>query len=270
MTQPAARAPLRYAAFALWTLGAPALAFLALAPKDANEAGPAMLVLLLSPALAGFVATRGLPTQPPGGPTLPAVGLAFGVMCAVITVSTLGAFAGGALVPTGSFVAAGALPGAITGLVTSSLEELGWGAGGITLARRAFGPRVGVLSLGVLWAAWHLVVAALAPPAVVLGMFGTEHPLAPARVVAFIVGCVAFRILVTALRDRSNNVWPAVAAHATGNVLLGALVGSGVARIDADGPWALFPGPTGLPFLLATAAAAALLLRRDDPPRSAA
>ena len=254
---------LRFVVFAARTLGAPALAFLALAAQDAEAAGPAMLVLLLSPALAGFVLTRGLGPAPSAGPTLPAVAVALGAMSAVIAVSALGAFAGGTLVAAGPFAPAGVFPGAVTGLVTSTLEELGWGAGGLVLARRALGERAGVLALGLLWSAWHLVVAGLAPPAIVVGMFGTDHPLEPARLASFIAGCVAFRHLITLLQRRSNNVWPAVAAHATGNVLLGALLGSGVARLDPEGPWAWFPGPTGLPFIAATLVAIVVATRAD-------
>jgi hypothetical protein len=50
--------------FTAWVLGAPSLAFRLLAPSDAESAGPAMLVFILSPALAGFLLSRGLPAQP--------------------------------------------------------------------------------------------------------------------------------------------------------------------------------------------------------------
>lgn len=250
----------RFWALAVGVIGAPALAFAALAPADAEAAGPAMLVFLLSPALLANALAWGLPRRP-ARRIGPAVGAAVAVTSGIIAVSALAAVAGGALVVGGEVDAAAGAAGAVSGAVTSTLEELGWAAGGIAVARASLGPRLGVVGLGVVWAAWHLVVAAMAPPEVVRGLFGTADSLGAARIGLFVLGCVAYRVVLTALRDRADAVWPAVAAHATGNVILGGLIGSGWARLAPDGPWVAFPGPTGVPFLVAAAVAAVGLVR---------
>ncbi|MEQ1571854.1 MAG: lycopene cyclase family protein, partial [Myxococcota bacterium] len=255
-----AAAAWRFWALTAGVIGGPALAFAALAPTDAATAGPAMLVFLLGPALVGNALAWGLPRLP-ARRAASAVGLAVGLTAAIIAVGALGAVAGGALVLGGKVDLAAALTGALGGALTSTLEELGWAAGGLTVARAGLGPRLGVLGLGLVWAGWHLVVAALGPPEVVLGLFGTAGPLGAWRIGLFVAGCVAYRVLLTALRDRADAVWPAVAAHVTGNVLMGGLIASGWATLAPEGPWLLFPGPTGLPFLAATVAAAAWLRR---------
>ena len=246
--------------------GAPTAAFLALAPVDAAAAGPAMLVFLLAPATGGFVFSRGL-VRPParawGRPALLATLLA----ASLVGIGLLTGLVGGAVAPGDRFDLAGGAAGAATGVVTSTLEELGWAAGGLAIARAAFGRQLGVFVLGALWAPWHLVVARFAPADQVLAMFGATAPLEEGRILAFVVGCVAYRALLTRLQDRADAIWPAVAGHVAGNVLAGGLFGSGLLRLVPDGPWAFFPGPTGLPFLIGTLAAVVWLDRRA--PRAA-
>ena len=244
---------LRFASFVTLVLGAPALAFRLLAPETAEAAGPAMLVFLLTPALAGWGLSLGVRPVPQA--RHPAVVAAIGISLAIVGASTAVSFAGGSWVLGGTLNLSAAATGMVSGLLTSTFEELGWSAGGIRLARGALGPRAGVVGLGVVWACWHLVIATSAPAEVQLGMFGTDGPLGAPRVLAFVAGCVAYRVVLVALRDRADSVWPAVAAHAAGNVLLNAIIGSGWARLDPAASWVTFPGPTGLPFLAFTLAA---------------
>jgi len=249
----------RFVAFVAAVLGLPAAAFLVVAPTDAETAGPPMLVFLATPALAAFLLSRGLPRPrtTPKPALLPAVGLT----AALVTVTGAIAWAAGTVGPGPGFDPSAAIGAVAVALITSTVEELGWAAGGTTVSRAALGPRVGVLALGLVWAAWHLVVAALAPPVTVGGMFGMGD-LTPARVTCFVLGVVVYRIVLTALRDRADALWPAAAAHATGNVVLGGALGSGALAFTPDGPWWAFPGPTGLPFLVGAAAIAVLLRRR--------
>ena len=118
------------------------------------------------------------------------------------------------------------------------------------------------MALGLVWAAWHLVVYALGPPEVVAALFGTAEPLGAARIASFTLGCVAFRGLLTSLRDRADSLWPAAAGHAAGNLWMGLLLGGGAVRLVPDGPWATFPGPSGLGFLVLVGAAAGWLRPR--------
>lgn len=246
--------------FTAWVLGAPSLAFQVLAPTDAESAGPAMLVFILSPALAGFVLSRGLPGQPSttNAQKLRGVGLAFVVTLTTILLSTGAAVALGALVR--GTPAAGAGAAIASAFITSTLEELGWAAGGLAIVRAALPERVAIPTLGVVWACWHLVIAAFAPPEVAIGMFPLGTPFALA-LAGFVLGCVALRLLLTELRDRAGTVWAAAVGHVVGNVLLGALLGSGVLAFSPDGPWWAFPGPTGLVFFTLTMMAWRLVRR---------
>lgn len=245
------KAAWRFIGFVVGSVGLPALVFLVSRPYHAAEAQPAMLALLLSPVTFGWLTTRGFARSPPSArptTTLRAVGLALAVMGMLIMGSIAAAFAAGAMVLAGPAILGRGVAGAVMGMATSTLEELGWAAGGTALARGVAGPRLGIAVLGLVWAAWHLVVAGFAPPETVVGMFGTEHPFVPGRLISFVLAFVAFRFLLTTLRDRADNVWPAVAGHAFGNVLLGALLGSGWAKLVPDGPWVFFPGPAGSRF----------------------
>ena len=255
---------LRLCVFVAAVLGLPALAFVAVNPQTADQAGPAMLVFLLTPAIAGWALSRGLRAVPVRRPAAlgATVRLAGAVTLLIALVGAAGALLGGALVGGGAVSMAGAAGAALGGGLTSVVEELGWSAGGLLLARSALGPRWGVIGLGVIWAAWHLVVAWFAPAAVVSGMFGREDPFQWGLIACFFVSCVVYRFVLVQLRDRANRVWPAVVGHAAPNMLFGALVGSGWAHFDPAVSWVTFPGPPGIPFLLAaTAAGVALALR---------
>lgn len=253
----------RWAAFSGAVIGLPAAAFFAVAasavgPVDAEAAGPAMLVFLATPAIAAFLLSRGLRVAL--RPRRPALGRAVGLTAALVSVTAGIAWLAGTLGP-GPGLDPQALVGALLGaVVTSTVEELGWAAGGTTIARAALGPKAGPIGLGVLWAAWHLVIAALAPAVIVTGMFGAG-PLSAPRMVCFVLGVVVYRVFLTALRDRADAWWPAAAAHVTGNVVLGGMIGSGAVMLTEDGPWWAFPGPTGVPFLLGAAALAAFARR---------
>ena len=255
---------LRYLAFSLLVLGAPSAAFLALRAETAEAAGPAMLVFILAPAVAALLCSRGLPPteERPVSGAGSAIALAFAVVTAITAIDLGLALATGAVTRGLGWSAEGALRGAASGVITSTLEELGWAAGGTRIARATGGRDGGVLALGLVWAAWHLVVAAFGPPEAVAAMFGTNQTLDQVRIGSFALGCVAFRFLLTALRDRADNLWPAAAGHVAGNLWLGMLIGGGAIHLNPTGPWAFFPGPTGLGFLGLTGLAWLWLGRR--------
>lgn len=249
--------------FTAWVLGAPSLAFYVSAPTHAESAGPAMLVFILSPAIAGFVLSRGLKKQESSRPVtqkLAGLALAVGVTLTTYLASTIAAVASGALVRGTPAAGPGAGAAVASALVTSTLEELGWAAGGLAIFRAALPERLAIPTLGVVWACWHLVVAAFAPPEIATGMFPLGSPFS-LLLPGFVLGCVALRLLLTELRDRAWTVWAAAAGHAVGNVILGALLGSGTLSFAPDVGWWAFPGPTGIVFFALTMSAWGLLRR---------
>lgn len=260
---PSTAASVRYALLTAWVLGGPSLAFLALQPADEAAAGPAMLVFILAPATGAWLFSRGLPAvdAPADAPVGSTSALAVRLMLGITLLNLPLALGTGALQAGPGFDPRGAIGGVVSGFLTSALEELGWAAGATRIARAAGGRDGGVFALGFVWAAWHLVVAAFAPPEAVRSMFGTDAALDAGRIASFVAGCVALRFLITALRDRADRLWPAVAAHATGNVVLGALIGGGLVRLDPAAPWWFFPGPTGVGFLALTLGALAWVRR---------
>lgn len=256
---------MRFVVFAAIVLGVPSGLFVLLEPSSAEEAGPAMLALILLPSLAGALLARGLPREEVrrrsvvGG-----VGLAVGVTAAVVALSAVTGVATGAVrwLGTGTIgAAAGTLAASV---VTSTLEELGWAAGGLRVARASLGRHAGLVALSVVWALWHPVVAAFAPAETVAMMFPRGDMFEPGPLIGFFVGLWAYRLLLTELRDQSASVWPAVAAHVTGNVLLGAPLGGGYASTPPEGPWWGFPSATGVFFAVA-ALVATWLVRRSAP-----
>ncbi|MDP3747923.1 MAG: hypothetical protein Q8Q88_12855 [Phenylobacterium sp.] len=245
----AARA--RFAAFVLAVLALPG-GLMALGDPRMVDLGK--LAMILSPGLAGLILNRGLGE---GGakPRWTWVAAAAGVSLAVAGLALIAALVSGV----------GAWPGAIpartlaalmgAGAFTSVLEELGWAAGGLALAVKAFGRRAGVPVLGVVWAAWHLIPAMLK-----VGLFPDLEAAPPAMLAAFVAGCLVYRELLTRLRERARTWWAAAAGHAAPNILLAAVVAAG--GFDLSRGWWFFPAPGGLVFLGLALGAVALLRRK--------
>lgn len=120
------------------------------------------LAMILSPGLVGLALNRGL-----GDRGAKARWGWVGVAAAITLAVAAGALAVAMAAGVASFQRTGSAPAAVlsaagVSALTSVLEELGWAGGGLALALAAFGRRWGVLVLGLVWAAWHLVPGAAA------------------------------------------------------------------------------------------------------------
>ena len=214
------------------------------------------LALILSPAVAGLALNRGL-----GKRDQPIkcrdVGLAAVITLTIAGLALAAALLTGAAGFSGQPMAQQSAAAAIAGtLLTSALEELGWAGGGLALALKAFGRRVGVLILGVVWAAWHLI-----PSFLKIGLFPELEAAPPLMLVVFVVACVIYRELLTRFVERSGTWLGAAAGHAAPNVLLTAFIAlSGLVVLERPEAWPLFPAPGGVVFA-ALALAAVWLMR---------
>lgn len=246
-------ARLRFILFVVIVLALPA-GLMATAEPQLVELGK--LTMILSPAVAGLALSsrrwdRGSSLVWPW-----ILGAA-----AVTLLVALGSLAVAIAVGAASFQSQGAAFEAIIGsmggsALTSVLEELGWAGGGLGLAIAAFGRRWGVLILGLVWAAWHLV-----PVALHVGLFPYLEAAPPLMIAAFIASCLIYRELLTVLRERSGTWLGAAAGHAAPNILLAGLIAAGVGLSDHPDDWPFFPAPGGLVFPL-FALGAVLALRR--------
>lgn len=245
-------ARLRFLLFCVIVLGLPG-GLMALGDPQLADLGK--LTLILSPAVAGLILNLGLGRRAGsirwrevGGAalvTLAVVGLAL----AVSLLAGASTFAGTPYAPDRAAAAVGAT------LLTSVLEELGWAGGGLALALKAFGRRFGVLILGLVWAAWHLV-----PTFFKVGLFPELEAAPPLMLVAFVIACVIYRELLTRFVDRSHTWLAAAAGHAAPNVALTVLVTYGLVILDKPQAWPLFPAPGGVVFV-ALALAAVWVMR---------
>ena len=214
------------------------------------------LALILSPAVAGLALNRGL-----GKRDQPIkcrdVGLAAVITLTIAGLALAAALLTGAAGFSGQPMAQQSAAAAIAGtLLTSALEELGWAGGGLALALKAFGRRVGVLILGVVWAAWHLI-----PSFLKIGLFPELEAAPPLMLVVFVVACVIYRELLTRFVERSGTWLGAAAGHAAPNVLLTAFIAlSGLVVLERPEAWPLFPAPGGVVFA-ALALAAVWVMR---------
>lgn len=248
-------AQVKFAVFVLVVLGLPG-GLMALDDPRVGDLGK--LALILSPAVAGLLLNRGLGERGLR-PRWPAVALAAGVTLAVAALALVPAFASGVAAfrqPPAPVPVIVQTMGAV--LLTSVLEELGWAAGGLALAIAAYGRRLGVILLGLTWAAWHLIPALLK-----VGLFPDLESAPPAMLAAFVVSCLVYRELLTVLRERAGTWLGAAAGHAAPNIALAALMAGGVGAFDLTAGWWWFPAPGGLAFPL-LALAALLLLRRTS------
>ena len=225
---------------------------------DAQLTDLGKLALILSPAVAGLALNMGL-----GKRSHPIkwrdVGLAAVITLTIAGLALLAALAGGASGFSGQPMAEESAVAAIAGtLLTSVLEELGWAGGGLALALKAFGRRIGVLILGLVWAAWHLI-----PTFLKIGLFPELEAAPPLMLVVFVIACVIYRELLTRFVERSGTWLGAAAGHAAPNVLLTAFLAlSGLVVLERPEAWPLFPAPGGVVFAALALAAVWLMSRR--------
>ena len=244
-------ARLRFAVFVVIVLALPAGL---MAASDPQLVDLGKLVMILSPAVAGLALSAERWKRGSGASWAWVVGGA-----AITLLVALGALGVAVAVGAASFRLQDTPLDAVIGsaggsAVTSVLEELGWAGGGLTLAIAAWGRRWGVMILGLVWAAWHLV-----PVALKVGLFPYLEAASPLMVAAFIASCLVYRELLTLLKERSGTWLGAAAGHAAPNVLLAGLLAAGVGLSDRPEDWPFFPAPGGLVFpLLALAALLAL------------
>lgn len=248
-------ARVKFGLFVLLVLGLPG-GLMALHDPRIGDLGK--LALILSPAVAGLVLSHGLGER--GRPVSgSAVALAGGVTVAVAGLALAVAFIVGVAAfrqpPAGLPILAPTI-GAVA--LTSVLEELGWAAGGLKLAVAAFGRRVGVIVLGLVWAAWHLI-----PVFLRIGLFPELEAAPPAMLAAFVASCLVYRELLTLLQERARTWWAAAVGHALPNMLLAGLMAAGLGAFDLEPRWWAFPAPGGLFFLL-FALTAVLVVRRTS------
>ncbi|MCI3135230.1 type II CAAX prenyl endopeptidase Rce1 family protein [Phenylobacterium aquaticum] len=249
-------AQIRFAAFVAIVLGLPGLMMAAADPR-LSDLGK--LTLILSPAVAGLALNRGFGDRgqkPAWGWVAIAVACTLAIAAGALAV----AFAGGAA----GFKSLGAPPSAILAAMggsalTSVLEEMGWAGGGLALAVAALGRRWGVLVLGLVWAAWHLI-----PVALKIGLFPDLEAGPPGMIAAFVAACVVYRTLLSDLRTRARTWMAAAAGHATPNLVFAGLAAAGLGGFHDPARWMLFPAPGGLVFP-ALALGVVLALRRLAP-----
>lgn len=246
-------ARLRFAVFVIIVLALPA-GLMATADPQLIDLGK--LVMILCPAVAGLALSTKRWNRGSGASWRWVLGAA--AITVLIALGTLGvAVAVGAASFRIQETPLDAIIGSAGGsAVTSVLEELGWAGGGLTLAIAALGRRWGVLILGLVWAAWHLV-----PVALKVGLFPYLEVAPPLMIAAFIASCLIYRELLTLLRERSGAWLGAAAGHAAPNVLLAALIAAGVGLSDRTEDWPFFPAPGGLVFPLLTLGALFVLHR---------
>lgn len=246
-------ARVRFLLFCAIALGLPAL-LMALNGPPLEDLGK--LVMILSPAVAGLALNGGLGKREGprrwrwvGGAALVTACVA-GLALAAALLSGAAGFSGQPTPPQTALALVGGT------LLTSVLEELGWAGGGLALALKAFGRRVGVLVLGVVWAAWHLI-----PTFLKIGLFPELEAAPPLMLATFVIACVIYRELLTRFVELSGSWLGAAAGHAAPNVLLAALITtSGLKVLERPEAWPLFPAPGGVMFA-ALALAAVWMIR---------
>ena len=136
-------------------------------------------------------------------------------------------------------------------------EELGW-RGFLTPRLVALMGRPGVLVAGAIWALWHL-------PLILLGYNYGAQPLV--GMLVWIPLCMAFSVLLTALRNRGGAIWPAALAYGALNQLATLLTGTVLvtARFTP-----LIDGAAGLAGLLVFGTAASVVYLRQTATLAAA
>lgn len=246
-------AKLKFLAFTAFVLGVPALL---MSQLEGQTRDLGKLVMITSPAIVGLLLNRG--TGDRGiRPIWRGVGFAGVVSVAILVLSVGIAMLTGHTRFGGVPMAPEVLGGAMaTTVLTSVLEELGWAAGGLALAIKAFGRRVGVTILGVVWACWHLV-----PAYFKVGLFADLEVASVTHLLTFVITCIVYRELLTQLRERAQTWWAAAVAHVVPNVIFAGLIGLGIQGFGVE-DWPLTPVPGGSIFLVVVGLAIAALSRR--------
>lgn len=230
----------RFVLFATIVLGAPA--WLMAAP-DPGLVDLGKLTMILSPAIAGLALSPqlfGRRSKVRWDWVARSGALTLAVALASAAVAML---AGAADFHARAMSLAAILAPASASALTSVLEELGWASGGLVLAEAAYGRRWGVMVLGLVWAAWHLV-----PVVLHAGLFPYLEAAPPLMIAAFIISCLIYRELLTRLRERSGSWLGAAAGHAFPNALLAGLMAAGLTVSEHPRDWAFFPAPGGVAF----------------------
>lgn len=247
---------LRFLVFVVVVLGAPAVL---MGAGDPALVDPGKLALILGPAVAGLALNPGFGRRD-GRIDWRAVGLSGAVTAAIAALALGVALAAGAAGFVGSRLDPATGAGAVAGsALTSVLEELGWAAGGLGLAVKAFGRRWGVPILGLVWAVWHLV-----PVWFRIGLFPDLEVAPPLMLATFVVTCVLYRELLTRFVERSRTWLGAALGHAAPNILITALIVQGLDPLARAETWFLFPAPGGLVFAALVAVALVILARRSS------
>lgn len=248
-------ARLRFGLFIAAVLALPA-ALMATADPQLRDLGK--LAMILSPGIAGF-ALAPRPRRRASSVSWTWVWGAAAITLLVALGALVVAVALGAASLEVQATSLGVIASAAgVSAITSALEELGWAAGGLAVATAAYGRRWGVLILGLVWAAWHLIPAALQ-----VGLFPYLEAAPPLMIAAFIASCVIYRELLTLLREKAGSWLGAAAGHAAPNVLLAGLIAAGAGLSGSAVDWPLFPAPGGLVF--PSLALVAVLALRQHP-----
>ena len=100
-------------------------------------------------------------------------------------------------------------------------EEYGWRYFLQPRLQSRFGPRGGVLLLGVLWGLWHLP----------LNLFYYAPDTALQSVASQLVTCVCFGVFFAWAYMRTNNIWTAVLLHYFNNNMILVYTGAGDAAV---------------------------------------
>ncbi len=248
-----ASAQIRFGLFVAIVLTVPAAL---MATPDSQLVDLGKLTMILSPGVAGLalsadrrIGLSGVSWKWVSGAAAITLLVALGALAVAIAAGAASFQQSGASLRVIASAAGGSA-------LTSVLEELGWAAGGLSLATAAYGRRRGVLMLGLVWAAWHLV-----PVALHVGLFPYLEAAPPQMIAAFIGSCLIYRELLTVLREKSGSWLGAAAGHAAPNVVLAGLLAAGVGLSDRTEDWPFFPAPGGLVFPLLVLVATLVLHR---------
>lgn len=137
--------------------------------------------------------------------------------------------------------------GAVLNALFAFGEEVGW-RGWLLPALRPRGVWPALIISGAIWGLWHT-------PVILLGYnFGRTDQLG---VVAMVVGCVAWGILLGWTRLRSGSIWPAVLGHGALNAAAGAITLFMAAGATFE---PLLAGPLGLVTVAVIAVVVVLLV----------
>ncbi len=246
-------AKLKFLFFCAFVLGVPAWL---MSQSEVQTRDLGKLIMITSPAIMGLLLNWGTGdrgTKPVWRGVWIAAAVSLAILVASVAIAMLSGhtrFGGPSLAPEVLGTALG------TTLLTSVLEELGWAAGGLALAVKAFGRRLGVMFLGLVWACWHLV-----PTYFKVGLFPDLEAASAANILTFIITCVVYRELLTMLRERAKTWLAAAVAHALPNLIFAGLIWLGIQGFGVK-DWPLTPVPGGSIFLPLAGVAILFLSRR--------